>query len=74
MKFRYCFVIITSILIHLFSWYYVTAFCGVYIKSSISWIYGGVLSTLINFLFVQTAKPLIHLILRFLAKKFSKSK
>ncbi len=44
MRFRNIIVIVLSSIICSFSWYYVTVFCSVYPNSSLSWIYGGIIT------------------------------
>jgi hypothetical protein len=63
-----------GIILHLICWYYVTAFCAVYVNSSQNWIYGGVLSLIIDWCIVQPCKFLIHLFIRFFAKWNRESK
>lgn len=70
MKTRFVIVIIVAISLHLTAWYYVTAFCAIYTKSSVSWINGGFTSLIISIMVVQTVKPIVHVIIRFFAKKF----
>jgi hypothetical protein len=73
MMMRYVLFVVLSFVLHMFCWYYVTAFCGVYIKSSVSWVCGGILSLIINLVIVQFSLPLIHTIARTLARRFPKS-
>ena len=70
MLWRYTVYIILVLIFHLLSWYYVTAFCGVYIKSSINWFIGGIISLLIQFIISQPLLPLIRTTIRALAKKY----
>ena len=48
MKFRYIIFFTVIGLIHLFCWYYVTAFCAVYQQSQIGWLYGGIISLVVG--------------------------
>ena len=72
MRWRHLAFLTFSFILHMFSWYYVTVFCGVYIKSSVSWVCGGILSMMINIVIVQFSLPLIHTLMRTLARRFPK--
>lgn len=64
MWWRYTIFIVCVSLIHLFSWYFVTVFCGVYIKSSINWFYGGIITLFIKFFVSQPLMAIIKTIFR----------
>jgi len=44
---------IFATLMHIFDWYYITTFCGVYRKTQIGWLYGGLLTFLVSFGIMQ---------------------
>lgn len=71
MMWRYALYTIIAILIHFWAWYYVTCFCGVYIKSSINWLYGGIITLVIKFLISQPILPLIRTIIRAITHRYS---
>lgn len=64
MWWRYIIFIVCVSIIHLFSWYFVTVFCGVYIKSSINWFYGGIITLFIKFFVSQPLMATIKTIVR----------
>ncbi len=72
MKWRYLFFVMLSLIIHLFAWYYVTIFCSVYTKSSVSWVCGGIISVVIKMGFVQPVIPIILGLFRKLYFKYQK--
>jgi len=74
MKWRYAAFFVLGLLLHLLAWYYVTVFCGVYIKSSVSWVCGGIISLIIKYIIVQPLLPFVLALLRLLAIKFTKNK
>lgn len=67
MRGRYSIVLIIGICAHIFSWYFITAFCSVYSSSGRSMLYGTVVSMIIDFL-VNYGKILGHGIIRQAAK------
>ena len=72
MRFRNIIVIVLSSIICSFSWYYVTVFCSVYPNSSLSWIYGGIITIFINYIIIKPLIVLIIAIFRSLAFYFRK--
>ena len=54
-----------SLFTHLFAWYYYSVFCGVYRSTQISWLYGEILSIILNFGIIQFIAPLIMAVLDF---------
>jgi hypothetical protein len=72
MRWRYFIVIILSLLIHMFAWYYVTVFCSIYTKSSVSWVCGGLISLIIKMLIIQPVIPLILVLFRAIYFKWRK--
>jgi hypothetical protein len=74
MRIKHYLYIFIAFILHMFSWYYVTAFCGVYTMSSVSWVCGGILSIIINLFFVQILIPLVHVGFRTLAKTYPENK
>ena len=63
----YCFF---ALLLHFLSWYYVTVFCSVYIKSSINWFYGGLITLFTKFCITAPLLPMIKLSARYFARRF----
>ncbi len=57
------------ILFHVFSWYMIMCFFAVYVNSNLGWIYGTVLSILIDAFIIQILYSLIKSISRELARK-----
>jgi hypothetical protein len=54
-------------------WYYVSAFCSVYGKSSTSWLSGGFISQIIGLCVVQVSIPMANTIIRTWAKHYPKN-
>lgn len=50
--------------VHLFCWYYALAFCGVYINSQSGWIYGSIISLLIDKCIIQMITPTVKTLMR----------
>jgi hypothetical protein len=70
MRWRYLLYIVVGTVLHALAWYYVTAFCSVYISSSISWICGGFISLIIKLFITQMLLPLIHTVIRAICVRF----
>lgn len=68
MLWRYIIYTIIAIILHLLSWYYVTVFCSVYTKSSRNWLYGGIISLVIQLVVSQPMLPALRLVLRYFAR------
>ena len=64
MKWRHLTVIFLSFLIHMFAWYYVTVFCSIYTKSSVSWVCGGIISLILKMIIIQPIIPLVLALFR----------
>lgn len=60
---------IIALLINLFFWYYIIVFCGIYNKSGPAWIFGAILSLIINWGILSFIIPLFLALMRSLAKK-----
>ena len=71
-KWRYLLVFIFAFCFHFIAWYYVTVFCSVYTKSSVSWICGGIISLIIKFFIIQPLIPLFKAIFRWMTYKYQK--
>ena len=69
-KCRYFIALIFALILHLTSWYYVTVFCSVYIRSSINWFYGGLITLFTKFCITAPILPMIKLSARYFARKF----
>ena len=67
---RYILALSFALLLHLTSWYYVTVFCSVYTKSSVSWISGGIISLFIKFCIVQPILPFVKALFRWVTYKY----
>lgn len=70
MKIRFFLWIIYITTIHLFSWYYVICFCAVYTKSSYGWLYGCIISLIIDIFFFEVIFQFILSMFRIFAFKF----
>jgi hypothetical protein len=57
------FFLVTFIL-NLGFWYYIMAFCAVYTKNSIGWVYSGVINILISYGAIQFLEPLTKAFIR----------
>lgn len=66
----YFLYIFLTLIIHLFSWYYVTVFCGVYTKSSINWFFGGIITMIIKFVISTPLISFIRLIVRIFVRHY----
>lgn len=70
MKWIYLIVVFVSFLIHIFAWYYVTVFCSIYTKSSVSWVCGGIISLVIKMMIIQPIIPLVLALFRIIYYKW----
>lgn len=68
MKLRFIIWAITVILMHLFCWYLVLCFNGVYVNSGTSWLIGCVLSFCLSYICAELVKVLIKSIIWRLSK------
>lgn len=71
-KWRYLFALTFALVCHFVAWYYVTVFCSVYTKSSVSWICGGLISLVIKYFIVQPTIPLIKGLFRWMTYRYKK--
>ena len=71
-KWRYLLALLIALIFHFFAWYYVTVFCSVYTKSSVSWVCGGIISLIIKYLFFQPLIPLFKAFYRWMTYKYQK--
>ena len=70
MRLRYFVLLTATFCFHIIAWYYVTAFCSVYITSGTTWIYGGIISLLIGYI-TELLFFMCHIIIRAHAKAYS---
>ena len=69
MCWRYTLYLVLLLLIFLLSTYYAMCFCSVYLKSRSSWLYGGLLSIVIDIFGFRILFPAIKGLVRGLARK-----
>ena len=70
MKIRYLVWIITIVFIHFTNWYFVMAFCSVYINSNKGWLLGSIISIGIDVILIKPIISLIKTLVRLFAKKY----
>ena len=69
MRVRYFVLMFFKIAFCFFSWYYASVFCGIYVETSYSWIYGVIISLITYFIIAQLILfPLWLITLKGLAK------
>lgn len=70
MKCRY--ITYTSIItiIHLICWYFVMAFCSVYINSNVGWVYGALISFTLEVFVMRPGLCVMKGLLRWLVQKY----
>jgi hypothetical protein len=64
MKPRYIIFIATTFIINATFWYYIIAFCAVYIKTSVGWIYACLINIIFSWFFLQFANPVTGALVR----------
>jgi hypothetical protein len=74
MKCKYVTYLIISIGMNLFFWYYIMAFCAVYVTTSVGWLYSAMLEIIITFLVIQILDPLTKSICRSIVTKDNRYK
>jgi hypothetical protein len=57
---------------YLLCWYYVMAFCAVYMQSSVNWIYGSLTSLIMDVFVTSNTMIIVQSIVREFAKKYPK--
>ena len=67
MKCRYIIFFSVGLVIQSFLFVFVTCFCGVFTRSQISWIQGGVISMVLRLFALQIVIPILQTANRFLA-------
>lgn len=72
MRCRYISYTISIVIIHLTCWYFVMAFCSVYINSNTGWLYGALISFVLETLVIWPAISLLKASFRFLIRKYPK--
>jgi hypothetical protein len=72
MKPRYVIFIVTTIVINTTFWYYIMAFCAVYIKTSVGWIYASLINVIFSWFFLQFANPMTAALVRSFVMKRNK--
>lgn len=70
MRWRYVSYVIAVSIIHMISWFFVMSFCTVYINSNKEWLYGCLISVIIDFFIVCPLFSIIKGLIRWLAKTF----
>ena len=68
MKIRYYFFTIISMIIVLFSWYYLVCFCGIYYSMSMTLMLDNIMSIFLDYFVIQIIISLIVSIIWFKAK------
>jgi hypothetical protein len=71
---RYTLYYIVTTIFNIIFWYYVVAFCGVYITSSSGWIYGSFSGIILNWFFISILIPIVRTSLRMGVRKYRKLK
>jgi hypothetical protein len=61
---------VLTTLINILSWYYVIAFCGIYVTSSIGWIFGSFSGIILDWVALSTAIPLFRAFIRVIIRKY----
>lgn len=73
MRCRYIIWIVSVIIVHIFCWWMVLAFCAVYVNTNNGWLFGAIISIIIDFLAFQISLSFIYAVLRHFAKKENSS-
>jgi hypothetical protein len=69
MKWKYRIFYILTFLLNILFWYYTIAFCGVYVKTSVGWVYSSIITLLIAWFILELIEPLSGAIIRFIVSK-----
>lgn len=56
--------------LHIVLWYFISVFCSIYVNSNYSWIIGGVISIVIEYIGVKVMLSLIKAIARSIAQSY----
>jgi hypothetical protein len=72
MKIRYSLYFVITSFFNILFWYYVIAFCGVYVTSSSGWIYGSFTGIILDWFFISILIPLVRTFLRVGIRKYRK--
>jgi hypothetical protein len=72
MKPRYIIFITTTFAINATFLYYIIAFCAVYIKTSVGWIYASFINVIFSWFFLQFANPVSDALVRSFVIKHNK--
>jgi len=59
--------------LHILAWYYIVNFCGVYILTSVAWVYGGIVSFIMMSIFSVTVIPATSTLIRKVAQTYPKT-
>ena len=70
MKIRYLVWITTILIIHFTNWYFVMAFCSVYINSNKGWLLGSLISIGIDVILIKPVISFIKTLVRLIAKTY----
>ena len=70
MKIRYILWIVIFSTVHFVCWYFVTAFCAVFIHSNKEWLVGSIVSVIIDVFLMKPIFSISRTLLRLLAIEF----
>jgi hypothetical protein len=70
MRCRYVVFFMLTFCLNTGFWYYIIAFCAVYVTTSLAWVYSGILNIIIGYGVVQFLDPLTKTIVRSLALRY----
>jgi hypothetical protein len=71
MKCKYVTLFVITFLLNMMFWYYISAFCSVYVKSSLGWVYSGILNIALSYGFIQFLNPITKACCRVLVVRFN---
>ncbi len=54
------------------SWYYTIAFCGIFLTSSINWVYGSITGIFLDWFFLSTFIPVVRAFLRVIIRRYKR--
>jgi hypothetical protein len=66
---RYKIFYAITLLLNMLSWYYTMAFCAVYVKTSMGWVYSAIITLIISWFVLEMIEPLSGAIIRFIVSR-----
>ena len=70
MQWKYRIFYILTLLLNILFWYYTMAFCAVYVKTSLGWVYSSIITLLLSWFILELIEPVSGAIIRSIVSRW----